>query len=116
MAKFKKGDKVVNTEINQREIPDNAIGTVMEDSRVPFVMWECNGAKFKWAQYEEFLKLAKEPRTATLEIYPYRGGFRYRKIAANGKILNHHYNTVAAAKKGAEAERKFWENYKIVKK
>lgn len=52
----------------------------------------------------------------TLEIYPYRGGFRYRKIAANGKVLNHHYNTVAGAKKGAEAERKFWENFKIIVK
>lgn len=58
----------------------------------------------------------KAPKPNTLEIYPYRGGFRYRKIAANGKILNHHYNTVAAAKKVAEAERKFWENFKIVKK
>lgn len=58
----------------------------------------------------------KELRQNTLEIYPYRGGFRYRKIAANGKVLNHHYNTVAGAKKGAEAERKFWENFKIVVK
>lgn len=58
----------------------------------------------------------KEVKPNTLEIYPYRGGFRYRKIAANGKILNHHYNTVAAAKKGAEAERKFWENFKVVYK
>lgn len=41
---------------------------------------------------------------------------REPKIAANGKVLNHHYNTVAGAKKGAEAERKFWENFKIVKK
>lgn len=55
-------------------------------------------------------------KPATLEIYPYRGGFRYRKIAANGKVLNHHYQTKQGAKKGADAEKRFWENYKIVYK
>lgn len=58
--------------------------------------------------------LNKLSKPNTLEIYPYRGGFRFRKIAANGKVLNHHYQTKQGAKKGAEAERKFWENYKIV--
>ena len=62
------------------------------------------------------LSKLKKSKPNTLEIYPYRGGFRYRKIAANGKVLNHHYNTVAGAKKGAEAERKFWENFKIIVK
>ena len=55
-------------------------------------------------------------KSATLEIYKTKKGLSYRKIASNGKILNHQYNTMAGLKKGIEAEKRFWSNYKIVKK
>lgn len=83
------------------------------DDSVPFLVYWYDRYN-EWCGDDEFNLLNTKP--ATLEIYPYRGGFRYRKIAANGKVLNHHYNTVAGAKKGAEAERKFWENFKIIVK
>lgn len=95
------GDKGVVVNIEKRN----------EKDEIPFLV-EWNIGKKEWCGLHEL----KKPKQNTLEIYPYRGGFRYRKIAANGKVLNHHYNTVAGAKKGAEAERKFWENFKIVKK
>ena len=62
------------------------------------------------------VKLVKETRQATLEIYKTKKGLTYRKIASNGKVLNHQYNTMAGLKKGIEAEKRFWSNYKIVKK
>lgn len=64
---------------------------------------------------DEF-EVVKTPRQATLEIYKTKKGLSYRKIASNGKILNHQYNTMAGLKKGIEAEKRFWENYKIVTK
>ena len=66
-----------------------------------------------WAK--EFFVL-KCDRQATLEIYKTKKGLSYRKIASNGKILNHQYNTMAGLKKGIEAEKRFWENYKVVTK
>ena len=62
------------------------------------------------------VKLVKETRTATLEIYKTKKGLSYRKIASNGKVLNHQYNTMAGLNKGIEAEKRFWENYKVVTK
>ena len=66
-----------------------------------------------WAKEKFILKI---PRQATLEIYKTKKGLSYRKIASNGKILNHQYNTMAGLNKGIEAEKRFWENYKVVTK
>ena len=66
-----------------------------------------------WAK-EHFI--LKEARPATLEIYKTKKGLTYRKIASNGKVLNHQYNTMAGLNKGIEAEKRFWENYKVVTK
>ena len=64
---------------------------------------------------KEFFVL-KCDRQATLEIYKTKKGLTYRKIASNGKVLNHQYNTMAGLNKGIEAEKRFWENYKVVTK
>ena len=66
-----------------------------------------------WAKEHFILKI---PRQATLEIYKTKKGLSYRKIASNGKVLNHQYNTMARLNKGIEAEKRFWENYKVVTK
>ena len=114
MAKFKKGDRVVNLEVGYDDIPDNAIGTVLENDKCPFVMWEVEGVKFKWAQYEHLLRLAKEPKTATIEIYKSRGQFKFRVKGANGKTLNHLFNSKQGAKKGIAALAKALSNYKVI--
>ena len=62
------------------------------------------------------VKLVKDTSQATLEIYKTKKGLSYRKIASNGKVLNHQYNTMARLNKGIEAEKRFWENYKVVTK
>lgn len=59
MAKFKKGDRVRNTE-EDLFLDVGDIGTVQEESDTPFVLWdgkhwaECNGP---YAQLECFLEL-----------------------------------------------------------
>lgn len=78
--------------------------------------WLCVKDKYGVREWSQRYFILKETRTATLEIYKTKRGLSYRKIASNGKVLNHQYNTMAGLKKGIEAEKRFWENYKIVKK
>lgn len=54
----------------------------------------------------------------TVEIYPYKGGFKFRVRAANGKLTNHTYNSVGAAKKGINALKNALETgvIKVIKK
>ena len=55
-----------------------------------------------------------ETSPATIEIYKSRGQFTFRVKGANGKKLNHLFNSKQGCKKGILALKKAMENYKIV--
>ena len=115
--KLIKGKKYVITgasKVNPKFVKEQGVKfpqTVLFDGRWLIVKGE-EGVD-GWAK-EHFV--LKGDRQATLEIYKTKKGLSYRKIASNGKVLNHQYNTMAGLNKGIEAEKRFWENYKIVKK
>lgn len=54
--KFKIGDRVINTRATAF-IPEEMIGTVMQDDCVPYVKWD-NGEE--WARNDDYLERAKE--------------------------------------------------------
>lgn len=66
----------------------------------------------KWFKYH----MAEEQ--AKIEIYSYKGGFKFRIRAANGKLTNHTHNSVAGAKKGIKALKDALETgvIKVIKK
>lgn len=119
MAKFKKGDRVVNLQKNDIYIPHLAKGVVAENgSEVPYVIWDrvnaIAGKGNKRPQTEDRLKLLRQPQTPTIEIYKSRGQFTFRVKGANGKKLNHLFDSKQGCKNGILALKKALENYKIV--
>jgi uncharacterized protein YegP (UPF0339 family) len=116
MAKFKKGDRVINLK-EENLIAKGAIGTVESEDTCPLVKWDEVKVSAKddnyWFQNEEDLKLY-DPNPATIEIYKSRGQFKFRVKGANGKTLNHLFNSKQGAKKGIAALAKALSNYKVI--
>lgn len=118
MAKFKKGDRVVNLE-EDVFVEKSAIGTVeSKNSDCPLIYWDKVKPRaegdMSWCQHEENLRLFEQPKTPTIEIYKSRGQFTFRVKGANGKKLNHLFQTKQGCKNGILALKKALENYKIV--
>ena len=120
MAKFKKGDRVINLQDNGY-VDAGVFGVVLkhhEGDISVLVKWDNVKEKylgdFNWWQDTDKLKLIKEPKTQTIEIYKIRGEFKFRVKGANGKTLNHLFNSKQGCKKGIEALAKAMSNYKIV--
>jgi len=117
MAKFKKGDRVINLQTDDFYIPHLAKGTVDENnSAIPYVIWEevkSRAGKVKrWPQTQDRLK--REAKPATIEKYKSRGQITFRVKSSNGKVLNHKYNTSQGCDKGIEALKKALSNYKVI--
>lgn len=114
---MKVGTRVKALTTNKGWRKKGELGTVVFDTKNPILPLDIQWDNQKEGDTEPCnageLKVIKQ---ATLEIYKTKKGLSYRKIASNGKVLNHQYNTMAGLNKGIEAEKRFWSNYKIVKK
>lgn len=86
MAKFKKGDRVRNTDANYEAIPLGSIGTVLEnDSIIPYVDWDNVGVK---SQHEDSLELLTEPSSPTPEMGPVEGTMEYWRFLFAGQAMH----------------------------
>ena len=97
-----------------REIDEEGVIKRILGNCLPYKVQWANG-KVEWCDAVELMyPRIKAPKPATIEVMPYKKGFRLGFKAANGKILNHEFNTVAGAKRGIKAFEKLLDNYTIV--
>ena len=90
MAKFKKGDRVVNTEdisfLMGIKLPKGASGTVAEDDDTPYVEWDDYGVL---PRDEDYLKLIVEQPKVVQSQTPHTYTFSYTDDTRN---INHSFS------------------------